>query len=145
MQKYMLPLAAAAVMVGATAAYAAQTTANFQARVTIQTSCVVTAGNLDFGNVGVITGSESTTSTVAVNCSAGTPYTLSFDPVTAGVSTYNSAMTNATNGEDVAYSASISGVGGIGPGSYTITATLPTQVTPSPAQYTDNKVVYLNY
>jgi spore coat protein U-like protein len=145
MHKYLVPLAAAAVMVGASSAFAAQTSANFQARVTIQTSCVVTASALDFGNVGVINGSESTTSSVGVNCSAGTPYTLSFDPVTDQVSTYNSAMTNSTNGEDVAYSASISGVGGTGPGSFTITGTLPAQTTPSPAQYTDNKVIYLNY
>ena len=145
MRKYLLPLAATAALLSASPVFAAQTSANFQAKVTIQTSCVVTAGALDFGNVGVINGTESTTSTVAVNCSAGTPYTLSFNQTTGGVTSYNSAMTNSTNGEDVAYSASLSGTGGTGPGSYTITGTLPAQTTPSPAQYTDNKVVYLNY
>ena len=145
MRKYLLPLAATAALLSASPVFAAQTSANFQAKVTIQTSCVVTAGALDFGNVGVINGTESTTSTVAVNCSAGTPYTLSFNQTTGGVTSYNSAMTNSTNGQHVSYSATLSGAGGTGPGSYTITGTLPVQTTPAPAQYTDNKVVYLNY
>ena len=80
-----------------------------------------------------------------MNCSAGTPYTLSFNQTTDGVTTYNSAMTNSTNGQHVSYSAALSGAGGPGPGSFTITGTLPAQTTPAPAQYTDNKVVYLNY
>ena len=145
MRKYLLLTAAAAVAAGATSAIAAQTSANFQTRINIQTACTVTATNVDFGNVGVINGTESASGTVSVNCSNGTPYTMSFNQVTDGVLTFNSAMTNSTNGEDVAYSASLSGSGGTGPGSYTILATLPSQTTPSPAQYTDNKVVYVNY
>jgi spore coat protein U-like protein len=145
MRKYLLPLATVLAVAGASSAFAAQTSANFQARVTIQTSCVVTAGALDFGNVGVITGSETATSTVSVNCSAGTPYTLSFNNATTGITSYSSAMTNGSTAETVAYSASLSGAGGTGPGSFTITGQLASQTTPSPRQYTDNKVVYLNY
>ena len=55
------------------------------------------------------------------------------------------AMTNAGNGEDVAYSAALSGSGGVGPGIFNILAALPSQVTPSPAIYTDNRTVYVNY
>ncbi len=145
MRKYLLPLAASAALLSASSAYAAQTSANFQARVTITTSCVVTAGNLDFGNVGVIAGGETASAAVSVNCSNGTPYTLSF----AGVGTllaYNGTMVNGL--EDVAYSAALSGAGATGNGAaqpYTIDGLLPAQTTPTPAIYTDNQTVYVNY
>jgi spore coat protein U-like protein len=146
MRKFLLPLAAAAALAGAASAFAAQTSDNFQARINIVTSCIVTAGDLDFGNVGVIVGGESATASVDVNCSAGTVYSLSFDPAlppAPPVAAYTSAMVNGA--EDVAYSAALSGVGGVGPGSFTITGVLPAQVTPPAALYVDNKVVYLNY
>lgn len=144
MRKYLLPVAAIAAVAGVSSAFAAQTSDNFQSRITIQTSCVVVANDVDFGNVGVINGSETASSTVDVNCSAGTAYSLSFDSAVS-VTTYIGAMTNAGNGEDVAYSAALSGSGGVGPSSFNILAALPSQVTPSPAIYTDNRTVYVNY
>ncbi len=142
MRKYLLPIAAATFAVAATASYAAQTSDNFQARITIVTSCIVTAADLDFGNVGVIVGGETATAAVNVNCSACTPYTLSFDSLLS-VTAYTGTMVNGA--EDVAYSAALSGVGGIGPGAFTIDGLLPAQVTPTAAIYTDNRVLYLNY
>jgi len=142
MRKYLLPVAAVSFAVIASSSQAAQTSANFQARITIQTSCIVSAGNLDFGNVGVIVGGETATSAVSVNCSAGTPWTLSFDN-TLSVTAYNGTMINGA--EDVAYSAALSGSGGTGPASLTIDGVLPAQVTPTAALYTDNRVLYLNY
>jgi hypothetical protein len=56
MRKYLIPLAASAALLGASHAFAAQTSANFQARVNIVTSCIVSASNRDFGSVGVIVG-----------------------------------------------------------------------------------------
>src|SRR4029077_15761462 len=99
MRKYLLLTSPLAVVAGATSAIAAQTSANFQTRINIQTACTVTATSVDFGNVGVIQGTGSAAGPVAVNCSNGTPYTLSFNATTNGVLTYNSAMTNSTNGE----------------------------------------------
>lgn len=142
MRKLFFPLVASAALLTSPAAFAAQTSANFQARVTIQTSCIVTAGILDFGNVGVIVGTETASSNVSVNCSAGTPYTLSFNSVSS-VTAYNSTMVNGL--EDVAYSAALSGSGGSGPGVFTISGALPVQVTPTAAIYTDNRTVYVNY
>ena len=145
MRKYLLPLAAGALVAAAASANAAQTSANFQARITIQTACVVTASNLDFGNVGVINGGETASANVDVNCSNGTPYTLSF-AAASSVTSFSSAMVNGT--EDVAYSATLSGAGGTGSGAaqtYTIDGILPGQTTPTPAIYTDNQTVYVNY
>ncbi|MBC8036398.1 MAG: spore coat protein U domain-containing protein [Rhizobiales bacterium] len=143
MRKYLIPLAASAALLSASHAYAAQTSANFQARVNIQTACIVTASNLDFGNVGVIVGTETATSNVAVNCSAGTPFTMSFAAVGPAVTAYTSTMVNGA--EDVAYSAALSGGGGTGAVNFTISGTLPSQVTPPAALYTENRVLYVNY
>ena len=116
MRKYLLPLAAGALVAAAASAQAAQTSANFQARITIQTACIVSATNLDFGNVGVINGGETATSNVSVNCSNGTPFGLSLDSATS-VTAITGLMTNVGNGEDVDYSAALSSAGGTGTGS----------------------------
>lgn len=142
MRKYLIPLAASAALLSASQAFAAQTSANFQARVNIVTSCIVSATNLDFGSVGVIVGGETATSNVNVNCSAGTPFTMSFTAV-GSTTAYSSTMVNGA--EDVAYSAALSGAGGTGPSTFTIDGVLPAQVTPPAALYTVNRVLYVNF
>jgi spore coat protein U-like protein len=122
--------------------FAAQLAVNFQARIAIQTSCTVYAGQLNFGAVGTIMGGESAASTVNVVCSAGTPYTISFNSLSS-VTSYNGAMINGAG--SVAYSANLSAAGGIGPGTHTIDGVLAVQITPAPAIYTDNRTVYLSY
>lgn len=131
-----------AIMACAQPTLAAQLAVDFQARVTIQTSCTVTASQLNFGSVGTIMGGETAASTVNVVCSAGTPYTISFSPL-ASVTNYNGSMINGAG--SVAYSANLSAAGGIGPGIHTIDGVLSLQATPAPAIYTDNRTVYLNY
>lgn len=121
---------------------ASQLAINFQARIAIQTSCTVTAGQLNFGAVGTIVGGESAAATVNVVCSAGTPYTISFNALSS-VTSYNGSMINGAG--SVAYSANLSAAGGTGPGSHTINGVLTPQVTPAPALYTDNRTVYLSY
>ena len=142
MRKYLLPLSLAALAAATSSAIAAQTSANFQARVTIITSCVVTAAPLDFGNVGVIAGGESAQAAVNVNCSAGTPHTISFDTLTS-VTAYTGAMLNGA--ASVGYSAALSGAGATGPASYTIDGVLLVQATPAAGVYTQHRTVYVNY
>lgn len=142
MRSYLLPLSIAALAAASSSAFALQASDNFQARITIQTSCLVTAGDLDFGNVGVIAGGEAASASLDVNCSAGTVYTLSFNSLTS-VTSLNDTMINGA--EDVAYSVAISGAGGTGPGSYVINGVLPAQSTPTPGIYTDNHTIYVNY
>jgi len=145
MRKYLLPAAALAVVAGSSVAFAAQTSDTFQTRISIQTSCAITAGDVDFGNVGVINGTETASGTVDVNCSAGTPWTVSFDSLVSQTSLTGALMTNI-NGEDVAYNAVLTQTGGTGPASFSVNANLPSQVTPSPGvTYTDNRVLYINY
>ena len=144
MRKYLLPIAACAAMLGSAAAFAAQTSDTFQTRIAIQTSCAILVGDVDFGNVGVINGTETASGTVNVNCSAGTAWNASFTAVGV-VTTLSSLMTNV-NTEDVAYSAALTLGGGSGPANFAINASLPAQVTPTAGvTYTDNRTLYLNY
>ena len=144
MRKYLLPLAACAAVLGSATAFAAQTSDTFQTRIAIQTSCAITAGDVDFGNVGVIAGTETASGAVTVNCSAGTNWNVSFDSLVSQTS-LSSIMTNV-NGEDVAYNASLTQTSGSGPASFAINANLPAQVTPTAGvTYADNRVLYINY
>ena len=144
MRKYLLPIAAVVVIAGSAAAFAAQTSDTFQTRIAIQTSCAITVGDVDFGNVGVINGTETASGAVNVNCSAGTPWTASFNALLPQP-TLSSAMTHV-NGEDVAYVAFLTSGAGIGPAAFAINASLPAQVTPTAGvTYTDNRTLYLNY
>ena len=145
MRKYLLPITAVAAMLGSTAAFAVQTSDTFQTRIAIQTSCAITVGDVDFGNVGVINGTETASGAVNVNCSAGTGWTASFDNLTA-VTTLSGALMTNVNGQDVAYNAVLTSAGGSGPASFAINASLPAQVTPTAGvTYTDNRTLYLNY
>jgi spore coat protein U-like protein len=123
-------------------AHAAQTSAGVNFHINIQTSCSVTAENIDFGNVGLITGGETASAAVRVVCSLGTPYQISFGAISS-VTAFNGQMTNSSN--HVNYSASLSAAGGTGPGVHTITAILAAQPTPPDGLYTDSRTVYLNY
>ena len=55
-----LALAGALLAMAAPAARAAQLIVPFEARITIITACTVSASNLNFGNVGIITGTDWT-------------------------------------------------------------------------------------
>lgn len=76
----LLRAAAIAVLLGSVAtgpAPAATATGNMNVRITIQAECkVVTATDLDFGTRGVIDANVDQTSTISVQCTNGTPYTV---------------------------------------------------------------------
>ncbi len=61
----------------ASQAIAATTTASFPASITVDRSCTVTGGNaLDFGTVGTAETDITADTTITVNCSNGTAYTV---------------------------------------------------------------------
>ena len=133
----------ALVLCLATPADAAQLAANFETRVSIQTSCAVSATDLDFGTVGVITGTQTAASTVTVTCSAGTPFTLSFTPL--GIATsFAGQMANGAN--LINYNAVLLGSNaGVGSATRTILGSLPLQPAPATGSYADSRTIYLNY
>ena len=124
-------------------AWAAQLSSGFNARVVIQTSCSVAATDLDFGIVGVITGSQTALAAVTVTCSAGTPFALSFSP-SGIVTSFAGQMANGAN--LIAYNAVLLGANaGIGSATRTILGSLPPQPPPATGSYVDSRTIYLNY
>ncbi len=142
MRKNIILLAAGAVLASSTAAFALQASDPFQARVTIQAACLVAVGDLDFGTVGPIVGTETATAVGSVNCSVGTPFSLSFAAV-GSTTSYSSTMVNGA--EDVAYNATLPVASGVSVVPITIVGTLPAQVTPTPGLYTENRTLYVNF
>lgn len=138
-----LALAGALLAMAAPAARAAQLIVPFEARITIITACTVSASNLNFGNVGIITGTQTTTATVNVVCSSGTPYALSFSG-SSTVTAFTGQMSNS--GNHVTYTATMLGPNaGTGSATHTILGSIPLQPTPPSAIYVDNRTIYLNY
>ena len=136
MRKNIILLAAGAVLLSSSVAFALTATDAFQATVTISSNCIIVADDLNFGTLGVITGTETATSNVAVTCSNGTAYDLSFSGVVGGL-TDSGLMVNG--GEDVAYNVALSSPGNIGTGSVinsSILGSLPVQSTPTAGVYT---------
>ena len=124
-------------------AQAATATATFNAHVKIVASCTSTATALDFGTLqGLITGTETTTSTLTVTCSKGAAYTMA---LSAG----SGSMAGQTvSTEKVNYNAMLAATGGTGSGasqSYSITGTLPAQTTPTAQDYQETRVVTISY
>lgn len=124
-------------------AQAAQLSATYETRITIETSCSVSASTLDFGTVGIITGTQTASSTVNVICSSGTPFALSFNP--SGIATsFAGQMANGAN--TINYNAMLLGPNaGVGSATRTILGSLPLQPQPLSGSYVDNRTIYLNY
>ena len=88
----ILPLAIASVP-----AQAGTTTSTFQVTATVVTSCVInSAGTLGFGNYDVNAGAAITgTSTINVNCTKNTPYTIALNYGIHGGTAANRIMQDA--------------------------------------------------
>jgi spore coat protein U-like protein len=67
---------------------AATATANFQVRITIQTSCIVVSANdLDFGTQGVLSTNVDVPTTLSVQCTTSTPYNIGLNAGTGAGAT----------------------------------------------------------
>jgi spore coat protein U-like protein len=143
MRKYLLPVAVAAVLVGATNANAATATANFTAHVKLNATCTVSATTLEFGTLpGLIVGGETATSNVSVTCSKNTAYALSLSAGTTmvGVTTPADTVTYSA-----AFAAATTGTGNGSAQAFTINGTLAAQATPSAQDYSATRTVTVTY
>lgn len=78
MRKFIGAATAAAMMITGLA-HAATTTTTFQVTATVLKTCSVTAGTLAFGSYTPGAGAVTNSSTVAVRCTNGTPYTIALN------------------------------------------------------------------
>jgi spore coat protein U-like protein len=143
-------------------ARAATATTSFQVQLTIQAECLInSASTLNFGTLGVLSANVDQTSTIQVQCTNTTPYTIGLDAgtgagatvatrkLTGGAATVNySLYSNA--GRTTVWGTTIGSntVASTGTGaaqSFTIYGRIPAQTTPAPATYTDTITVTVTY
>ncbi|SEE19677.1 Spore coat protein U (SCPU) domain-containing protein [Rhizobiales bacterium GAS188] len=143
-------------------AQAATATTTFAVQLTITASCIInSASTLNFGSSGVISGNVDGTSTIQVQCTNTTPYSVGLDAGTgSGATVAARKMTNGTN--TITYSLysdagrttvwgntigtnTVAGTGNGAPQSYTVNGRVPAQTTPAAALYTDTITVTVNY
>lgn len=142
-------------------AKAATATGSFQVQINIQANCIVaSASDLNFGNAGVLSANIDSTSTVSVQCTTSTPYTIGFNQGVNGGSVTTRQMAGAgglinyslfrdpgrtQNWGSTAGSDTVAGVGNGAVQNYTVYGRVPAQTTPAPALYTDTITVTVTY
>ncbi|WP_036263873.1 Csu type fimbrial protein [Methylocapsa aurea] len=143
-------------------ALAATTTTTFTVQMTITSSCIInSASTLNFGSSGVLSAAVPGTSTIQVQCTNTTPYTIGLDAGTgAGATVAARKMTNGANtityslyqdsGHTTVWGETIgtNTVVGTGDGSsisHTVFGLVPAQTTPAAAVYADTITVTVTY
>lgn len=144
------------------AAVAQTATDEFEVRITIRAECqIVSAQDLDFGSVGVLSAATNATATLNVACSNTTPYyiglneglgataTTTVREMTGGAETINYRIFRDAgrtinwgnaNGIDTA-----SGIGNGASQPYTLYGQVPAQTTPTAGTYTDTVTVTVTF
>lgn len=137
------------------------TSTSTSASATVATNCNISATNLNFGTVGLLTANVDATTTVAVQCTNATPYNVGLNAGTGtGATVANRKMTSGT--KTVTYSLysnsgrttiwgntvgtdTVTGTGSGSTQSLTVYGRVPAQTTPAPATYTDTIVATVTY
>jgi spore coat protein U-like protein len=137
------------------------TSTSTSASATVVTNCNISATNLNFGTVGLLTANVDTTTTVAVQCTNATPYNVGLNAGTGtGATVASRKMTSGT--KTVTYSLysnsgrttvwgntvgtdTVTGTGSGSNQSLTVYGRVLAQTTPAPATYTDTIVATVTY
>ena len=136
------------------------TSFSFQATATVLKSCNVSASNLDFGAVGDLNTLVDGQSTLSVQCSRGTGYTISLNGGLSGA-TDPTARTMTMGSQAVTYglyqdsgrttpwgtqaSATLGGTGTAAAQAIPVYGRVPVQPTPPVGSYSDTVVVSVGY
>ncbi len=135
---------------------------SFSVTATVLTTCQVTATNLNFGSVGVLSSNLDGTNTVTPKCTSGTPYNVGLDAGTGVGATIAARKMTSGGGNTVNYSLysnsgrtllwgitigtnTASGVGTGANQALTVYGRIPVQSTPAPATYSDTIVTTVTY
>lgn len=142
---------------------AATKSQTFQVLATMVSDCtVISAPNIDFGSIGVLTNNIDVTSTLTVACTPGTTYTVSLDAGTGAGSTITDRRMASGGGGSLKYqlfrdtgrtqnwgnTAGTDTQGGTGTGgnsAYTIYARIPAQTAPAVGSYTSTVTATITY
>lgn len=133
----------------------------FNTAVAVTNSCSISASNLDFGTIGLLTRNVDAASNIIVDCANRTTYNVGLDAGTGpGATVANRKMTQGTNtlnyslytdprrtnvwGNTIGVD-TVSGRANGNAQSYTVYGRIPPQSIPSPGAYTDTIVVTLTF
>jgi len=128
---------------------------------TINANCLVTATNLNFGSTSSLVSNVDATSTVTVQCTNSTPYTVALNAgtgtgatitvrkMTSGANTINYSL-YTDSARSVLWGNGTTGVTQSGTGSgnqlaYTVFGRIPPQSSPIPGSYSDTITVTVTY
>jgi len=144
----------------ASIASAATKTSKFNVTATVENDCTVQATDLAFGNVGLLSASVDSTSTITITCTPTTAYKLALDAGNVAGSTVDARLMSSggsTLGYQV-YSDSArsqvwrdvteSLVGGTGTGAaqtFTVYGRIPPQATPAVGSYAAQVTATISY
>jgi len=163
---YRLYFIAAAAAVGllpsAGTSFAATSTATFSVQVTIVATCTInSASALNFGSQGVFTANVDQFSTIQVQCTNTTPYTIGLDAglgagatvavrkmtnggVTVNYTLYSDSLHTTVWGTTIGTN-TVAATGNGAAQSYTVYGRIPAQTTPAPGTYADTVTVTVTY
>lgn len=111
--------------------------------VTINYGCSLSVSDMDFGTITSVTGSETATSNVTVNCTPGALYLLSFSPST-WTTTRASAMSNPSSAK-INFNMALSSIWGIGSGTSQINGQLAATPGAPTGVYKSVETLYVIY
>lgn len=155
--------AIAALTMAPLASPAATKTATFQVLATMVSDCtIISAPNIDFGTIGVMTANVDSSSTLIIACTPGTPYSVALDAGTGTGSTITDRRMASAGGSALKYqlfrdsmrtqnwgnTVGTDTVGGTGNGgniAHVIFARVPQQSAPAPGAYASTVTVTVNY
>ncbi|MDG2518784.1 Csu type fimbrial protein [Lysobacter soli] len=142
---------------------AATKTATFQVLATMVSDCtIISAPNIDFGTIGVMTANIDASSTLVVACTPGTAYSVALDPGTGAGSTISDRRMASGGGGSLKYQLfrdsmrtqnwgntigtdTVGGTGNGGNNAHVIYARVPTQTAPAVGSYASTVTVTINY
>ena len=131
------------------------------ATATVVSSCNVSATNINFGNLGLLTGNTDASGTLTIQCNSTLPYTVSLDGGTSGA-TDPTQRKMAFSGANIIYGLyrdsarslpwgatvgtnTASGTGNGASQNQTVYGRVASQTTPKPGAYSDTIVVTVGY
>ena len=164
MRKLVSRFMIGAAVLTACSAEAATVTSTFNVKITITAQCLInSASDVLFTTTGVLAANVDQTSSISLNCTNTTPYTVGLSAGTNGGGTVTtrkmkggptnelinyalySDAARTTNWGDTAVLGWQSGTGNGAAQAFTVYGRVPPQTTPTPGNYTDNVTVTVTY
>lgn len=138
-----ISMAFAASLCSAEVAHSAAQKQTLNIAITVNYGCSLSVSDMDFGTINKVTGSETATANVTVNCTPGALYLLSFAPST-WTTTRSSAMSNPSNAK-INFNMALNSIWGIGSGATSINGQLAATPGAQTGAYKSVETLYVIY